>query len=92
MTRYVKSETGGIHSVDDDHFDYYLHTATNQNGNTYMLPGFTEINEAQARKGNPQLFGAADPQVTFTDDELVRAAQRKRTLEELFPERKTIKE
>ncbi len=92
MTRYIKSETGGIHSVDDEHFDYYLHTEPNQNGNRYLLPGFTEIKESEAKRLNPQLFGAPDPQVSFTDEELVRAANRKKTLAELFPERNTPEE
>lgn len=83
MTKYIKNEEGGIHSVTDEHYDKYLTTVTAA-GNTFMLPGYEVVTEKQAKAANPQLFGAADPQITFTDDELVRAAQRKKLLAELF--------
>jgi hypothetical protein len=44
------------------------------------------LTENEAREANPQLFGAQDPQVTFTDDELARQLTRKRQLRELYEE------
>jgi hypothetical protein len=85
--RYIESETGGIHTVTEEHLERHLMTEPNNNGNRYLLPGYKEITEREAKKRNPQLFGAPDPQVTLTDDELVRAAQRKKLLDELFPNR-----
>lgn len=83
MTRYIKNERGAVHSVDDEHFDTYLTTRTNDGGR-FTIPGVTEITEDEARELNPQLFGAPDPQISFTDDELGTQIQRKRMLDELF--------
>lgn len=89
MTRYIKNEEGGVTSVDDAHFDTYL-TQTSNAGKTYLRPGFSEIKESEARKLNPQLFGTPDPQITLTDDELVRAATRKKLLAELHSEQVAV--
>lgn len=83
MTKYIKNERGAVHSVDDEHFDIYLTTRTNDGGR-FVIPGVTEITEDEARTLNPQLFGAPDPQVSFTDDELSTQIQRRRLLDELF--------
>lgn len=90
--RYIESETGGVHSVTEEHFNKYLMTEPNNNGKSYLLPGFQEITEAQAKKKHPQLFGEPDPQIVYTDEELVRAAQRKETLDKLFPNRSKTQE
>ncbi len=82
MTRYVRNEEGVIQSVTDEHFEQRLHTRTNA-GRSFLLPGWAEVDEKTAQKEHPQLFGKPDPQVTFTDDELIRAIQRKKMLAEL---------
>ncbi|MDQ4213770.1 hypothetical protein [Microbacterium capsulatum] len=74
MTVYIENEKGGVHSVTDEHYNTYLTTTTNDGG-TFPIPGITVLTEEQAREKNPQLFGAWDPQVTFTPEELI--AQRK---------------
>lgn len=79
---YVQNEEGGVHSVTREHYNRTLTTTTNA-GNTYILPGWKEITKAAAEKENPQLFGAADPNVYLSDDELIKAAQRKKLLAEL---------
>lgn len=81
-TIYVRNEEGGVHSVDQEHYDKYLTQTTNA-GNTFILPGWEKISEAQARKSHPQLFGEPDPDVYLSDEELVRAAQRKKLLAEI---------
>ena len=86
-TIYVRNEEGGVHSVDQEHYDKYLTQTTNA-GNTYILPGWEVIKEADAKKAHPQLFGETDPQVYLSDDELVKAAQRKKLLAELRNETK----
>jgi hypothetical protein len=86
-TIYVRNEEGGVHSVDQEHYDKYLTQTTNA-GNTYILPGWEVIKEADAKKANPQLFGEPDPQVYLSDDELIKAAQRKKLLAELHAETK----
>lgn len=82
MTRYVRNEEGSIQSVDDDHFEQRLHETTNA-GRRFLLPGWAEVDEKVARKEHPQLFGEPDPSIVLTDDELVRALQRKKMLAEL---------
>jgi hypothetical protein len=84
-TKYIRNEEGGIHSVTSEHYDKHL-TETTAAGNVFMLPGYKEITEKEAKAAHPQLFGIADPQITFTDDELVRAATRKKLLAELYAE------
>lgn len=81
-TIYVRNEEGGVHSVDREHYDKYLTNKTNA-GNVYILPGWEVIKEADARKANPQLFGEADPAVYLSDEELIKAAQRKKLLAEI---------
>lgn len=82
MTKYVRNEEGGVHSVSEEHFENVLHETTAA-GRSYLLPGWEEISEAEARESHPQLFGVPDPQITFTDDELAREASRQRMLGEL---------
>lgn len=83
--RYVRNEEGAVQSVTEEHFQERLHETTNA-GRRFLLPGWVELNEDEAREAHPQLFGAADPKITFTDDELIRALQRKRMLAELHGE------
>lgn len=82
MTKYVRNEEGGVHSVTDEHFEKVLHTTTKA-GNTFLLPGWTEITEAEAKKAHPQLFGVPDPNVYLSDEEAARAATREKALREL---------
>ena len=86
-TIYLRNEEGGIHSVDQEHYDKYLTQTTNA-GNTYILPGWEIIKEADAKKAHPQLFGEPDPEVYLSDDELVRVATRKKLLDEIRGEKK----
>jgi len=79
---YLRNEEGGIQSVMQEHYDKYL-TQTTAAGNTFILPGWEVIKEADAKKANPQLFGEADPNVYLSDDELVKALARKKALAEL---------
>ena len=81
-TIYVRNEEGGIHSVDQEHYDKYLTTRTNA-GNTYILPGWAVISKEEAKAAHPQLFGEPDPAVYLSDDELVKALARKKALAEL---------
>lgn len=83
MTVYLRNEKGGIQSVTDEHYAKHLTVGTNDGG-TFPIPGITVITEKEARAAHPQLFGAPDPQIVFTDDELARALERKRRLKELF--------
>lgn len=82
MTRYVRNEEGAIQSVTDEHFEERLHERTSA-GRSFLLPGWVEVDEKTARKEHPQLFGEPDPSIVLTDDELVRALQRKKMLAEL---------
>ena len=75
MTKYVKNEEGAIHSVTDEHFEKYLHETTPA-GNRFMLPGWSEVKEADAKKAHPQLFGKPDPQVVYTSKELKEVKER----------------
>ena len=75
MTRYIRNEEGGVHSVTEEHFQERLHETTPA-GNRYMLPGWSEISEAQAKKAHPQLFGAPDPGVVYTSKELKEVRDR----------------
>lgn len=85
MTVYIRNEKGGVQSVSDEHYGKFLTTRTNEGG-VFPLPGVTVITEEEARDAHPQLFGAADPQVVFTDDELARVLTRKKQLRELYAE------
>jgi hypothetical protein len=81
-TVYVRNEEGAVHSVTREHYEKYLVQRTNA-GRTFPLPGWTEITEAEAKKNHPQLFGKPDPTIVYTDEELIRAAQRAETLAKL---------
>lgn len=85
MTVYVRNEKGGVQSVTDEHYAKYLTTRTNDGG-TFPIPGVAVLTEDEAREANPQLFGAQDPQIVFTDDELARQLTRKKQLRELYAE------
>lgn len=85
MTVYIRNEKGGVQSVTDEHYAKHLTTRTNDGG-TFPVPGITVITEDEAREAHPQLFGAQDPQVVFTDDELARQLTRKKQLRELYAE------
>jgi hypothetical protein len=83
-THYVRNERGHIHSVDEDHFQNRLHVTTDA-GNQFLLPGWSEVDEAVARKENPQLFGEPDPEVTAakTVAELEAELKRREQLQAL---------
>jgi hypothetical protein len=83
MTKYIKNELGAVHSVTEEHVEKYM-TAYSENGRPYLNHGLVEITEEEARALHPQLFGAPDPRVTYTDDELGAQLHRKRMLDELF--------
>lgn len=72
--KYVQNAAGGVQAVSDTHASRYL-TIVDDAGNEQPKPGYRFLNEKQARTANPQLFGEADPQVTFTPQEIV--ARRK---------------
>jgi hypothetical protein len=84
-TLYVRNAGGGVIACTRAHFDKYL-CVLDEEGNSYTRHGYKLLNEGQARAARPQLFGKLDPQIMFTDDELVRAATRRKLLDELFPE------
>ena len=65
---YVKNELGGVHSVSREFAERNLYETTNA-GNSFLLPGWEIITEAAAKKARPQLFGALDPQVVYTEKE-----------------------
>lgn len=81
-TLYVRNEEGSVHSVTREHYNKYLTQTTNA-GNTFILPGWSKVSAVEAKKADPQLFGADDPNVYLSDDELIKAAQRKKLLAEL---------
>ncbi|GAA2748772.1 hypothetical protein [Amnibacterium kyonggiense] len=72
---YVRNEIGHVHSVDHDHFENVLHDEVR--GRKFMRPGVTEITEAEARKANPQLFGARDRNIVHTAKELQEKRARR---------------
>lgn len=75
MTVYIKhAGSGAVHSVTEEHYNTYLTEPSKIDGARYPLPGITVLDESQAEQENPQLFGAWDPQVTFTPAELVAQA------------------
>lgn len=76
MTKYVKNEEGGVHSVTDEHFEKVLQEST-PSGNKYLLHGWTEIKESEARKHAPQLFGTPDPRVVMTSKEIKEVRDRR---------------
>ena len=84
-TKYIENEAGGVTAVTLEHFEAYLQETTNA-GRTYLLHGYKELTAAEAKKRNPQLFSVPDPRVVLTDDELVRAANRKKLLAEIHAE------
>lgn len=84
---YVANDNGGTQIVDDAHFKKFCQVET-QSG-WHMLPGWRELTVAEARERNPQLFGIPDPKLVFSDDELIREAQRQKIMRELHPERFT---
>jgi hypothetical protein len=83
MTKYVRNEEGGIHSVTDEHFENVLQELS-EGGRPYLKQGWTEVTEQEARNAHPHLFGKADPRVTYTPAELTAAVDRKRMLDELY--------
>lgn len=85
MTVYIRNEKGGVQSVTEEHYAKHLTTRTNDGGQ-FPIPGVEVITEEEAREAHPQLFGAHDPQIVFTDDELARQLTRKKQLAELYAE------
>lgn len=84
-TVYVKNERGAVQSVTRDHYEHYLTQRSTDTGKDYPLPGWEKITEAEAKKANPQLFGKPDPNIVFTDEELIRHYNRQKLLAELRP-------
>ncbi len=72
---YIRNENGHVHSVDHDHFENVLHTQVR--GKLYLRAGVTEITEAEARKANPQLFGARDRSIVHNSKELNELRMRR---------------
>lgn len=70
MSVYIENEKGGVQSVTQEHYDTYL-TTRGVDGGVFPLPGIKVLTEKQAREKHPQLFGHADPQITFTPAEMV---------------------
>lgn len=82
---YVRNENGFIHSVDDEHFENVLHF-TSPTGRRHMLSGWSEVDEKTARKEEPTLFGAPDPNVRMTAAEIQDARQRRQWEQEIAAE------
>lgn len=82
MTKYVKNEEGAVHSVTDEHFDKVLHETTAA-GRSFLLPGWSEVSEKEARKAHPQLFGKPDPAIVYTSKELKEVRERREWEREL---------
>lgn len=70
---YVENENGGVHSVTTDHLQTYLQTEPSPAGKRYLLPGWSELTEKQARAKHPQLFGAPDPSIRLNAKERAEA-------------------
>lgn len=85
MSKYVRNEEGAVHSVTDEHFEDVLHETTDS-GRRYLLHGWTEISEAEARASHPQLFGKPDPTITYTSKELKEVRDRQAWDRELAEE------
>jgi hypothetical protein len=83
-THYVVNENGDVHSVDHDHFELYCHTEVR--GRRYLKAGWREIDEAEARAANPQLFGARDRSIVRTAKELKEIKERRALEAELLGE------
>lgn len=88
-TVYVRNERGAVHSVTRYHYEHYLTQQSNDTGKHYPLPGWSLVDEDEARKANPQLFGEWDDQIVFTDDELARQALREEAIQKLRNSRGT---
>lgn len=80
MTRYIKNEFGGVHSVDDETVDsdgltpYDKLLVSTPGGQRLLQAGWSELTKAEAKKANPQLFGAADRNVRMNAKEAADAA------------------
>ena len=72
--KYIQNAAGGVLAVTDEHATKYL-TVHDDAGNEQPKLGYKFLTEKQAQAANPQLFGLADPQVTYTPAEIV--ARRK---------------
>ena len=84
MTKYIVNEEGGVQSVTDEHFEDVLHEPSEDSGRRYLKHGWKEISESEARALHPQLFGKADPQITYSAKELNDQLQRQRNEAEVF--------
>lgn len=85
MTKYVKNEKGAVHSVTDEHFETVLHEESDS-GIRYLLHGWTEIKQAEAKKLAPHLFGKPDPAIVYTSKELKEVRDRQEWDRELAAE------
>lgn len=82
MTKYIRNENGGIHSIDDetlgdaDGLTPFQRLQVESNGRRYLPFGWSEVDEKTARKEHPQLFGAPDPNMRMTAAEMQDARER----------------
>jgi hypothetical protein len=90
-TVYVRNERGAVHSCTRAHYEHYLTQQSQDTGKHYPLPGWELIDEAEARKANPQLFGEWDDRIVFTDDEIVRQLQREEAIKKFRRSRGTAR-
>lgn len=79
--KYVRNDLGFIHSVTPEHFDEVL-SMTVGNGRKVLLPGWEEVDEATARKEQPTLFGALDPNVRLNLREMQDVREREKFVQE----------
>ncbi|MGN6722987.1 MAG: hypothetical protein ACTHJM_10285 [Marmoricola sp.] len=62
MAKYLKLPNGTVHSVTDEDWENY-HSVEVEGKRYPIVPGVTEIKEAEARKAHPALFGEPDARV-----------------------------
>lgn len=88
--KYIRNDGGGVHSVTDDHlFLNVLEDSSGRvgeaaRGTTYLPRGWEYITEAEARVANPQLFGAPDPHIHMSAEELKREIEHNKLMKELY--------
>jgi hypothetical protein len=62
MAKFIRNPGGHVHSIEDDAFEAMLE-GDGDTDQKYLPHGYKELSEDEAREANPQLFGAADPNV-----------------------------
>lgn len=83
---YIRNALGTVHAADDAHLEKIL-GKPGETGIRVLPAGWSEITEQEAKEARPQLFGAADPTIKLTDEELIRALDREEKLAELAKRR-----